>query len=80
MGSLTAGDVCQDGERGTPMSDVYRKPERSDLREASCDRCNQTFVPASPEDLLHLQRRDGELCGGQGRFFRPFVIRDPNRW
>jgi len=50
-------------------------------QEACCLRCNQTFLPADPDDPIHFQRRDGELCGGTGAYFRPFVIRnDPNRW
>lgn len=62
------------------MSDAQRKQDDADLREASCDRCNQTFTPADAEDPLHFQRRDGELCGGTGLYFRKYVIRDPNRW
>jgi hypothetical protein len=62
------------------MSEVNRRPDDADLREASCRRCNQSFIPADPADPVHFQRRDGELCGGEGLYFRPFVIRDPNRW
>lgn len=47
--------------------------------EVCCDRCGQTFVPADPTDPLHFQRRDGDLCGGTGLAFRPFVIRRENR-
>lgn len=62
------------------MSDLGRKPVEPNPAEASCDRCNQTFVPGDAQDPVHFQRRDGELCGGSGRFFRKYVIRDPNRW
>lgn len=62
------------------MSQASQPHERPDLREASCERCNQTFTPADPADPVHFQDRDGELCGGVGRYFRPFVIRKPNRW
>lgn len=62
------------------MSPSNLPPEQAGPAEACCERCNQTFIPADPNDLLHFQRRDGELCGGQGRYFRPFVIRNPNRW
>ncbi len=63
------------------MSESHRKRLDADLSEACCDRCNQTFTPADTSDLVHFMRRDGELCGGTGVFFRKYVIRnDPNRW
>jgi hypothetical protein len=61
------------------MSDANPQ-SATELREACCQRCNQTFLPADPDEPIHFQRRDGELCGGTGQYFRPFVIRDPNRW
>lgn len=60
------------------MSELDRRPQ-PELTEFCCDRCGQTFVPADESDPLHLQRRDGELCGGAGVPFRPFVIRRHNR-
>ncbi|MGI8664633.1 MAG: hypothetical protein ACR2N4_01130 [Jatrophihabitans sp.] len=60
------------------MSERDRRPQ-TDLPEVCCDRCGQTFTPADRDDPLHFQRRDGELCGGTGRAFRPFVIRRQNR-
>jgi hypothetical protein len=63
------------------MSEANRRRPATEPREACCLRCNQTFLPADPAEPIHFQRRDGELCGGEGRYFRPFVIRnDPNRW
>ena len=63
------------------MSEAKRRPESTEPREACCLRCNQTFLPPDPSDPIHFQRRDGELCGGTGAYFRPFVIRDdPQRW
>jgi hypothetical protein len=47
--------------------------------EARCELCGETFVPADMSDLMHFQRRDGELCGGEGVPFRKFVIRRQNR-
>ena len=61
------------------MSESNRRRLDDDLREACCDRCNQTFIPADAADMVHFQRRDGELCGGTGQSFRPFVIRRQNR-
>jgi len=60
------------------MSERNRRPD-ADLTEVCCARCGQTFIPADADDLLHFQRRDGELCGGTGVRFRPFVIRRQNR-
>lgn len=62
------------------MSEIERSAGDQALAEACCDRCNQTFTPADEQDPVHFQRRDGELCGGTGKFFRKYVIRDPNRW
>ena len=63
------------------MSEANRQTPAKEPREACCLRCNQTFLPSDPAEPIHFQRRDGELCGGEGRYFRPFVIRnDPNRW
>jgi hypothetical protein len=59
-------------------ADGYQRAERPDFQEARCDRCGETFLP-HPEDLLHFQRRDGELCGGTGSPFRKYVIRKHNR-
>jgi hypothetical protein len=54
-----------------------RKP--AEVIDARCERCGETFMPADPSDLMHFQRRDGELCGGDGVTFRKYVIRNPNR-
>jgi hypothetical protein len=63
------------------MSEANRRSTPAEPSEVCCLRCNQTFLPADPSDPVHFQRRDGELCGGAGAPFRPFVIRaDPNRW
>jgi hypothetical protein len=61
------------------MSEHMRERREPDLKEARCARCGETFVAVDSFDLLHVQRRDGELCGGEGAFFRKYVIRDPNR-
>jgi hypothetical protein len=47
--------------------------------EARCERCGETFTPADASDLMHFQTRAGDLCGGDGVLFRPFVIRKHNR-
>ncbi|MDQ2837581.1 MAG: hypothetical protein M3Y42_17660 [Actinomycetota bacterium] len=60
------------------MSEYDRRPA-AEPTEVCCDRCGQTFIPADQADPLHFQRRDGELCGGTGVSFRPFVIRRQNR-
>ncbi len=60
------------------MSEHERRPQ-TEFSEMCCDRCSQTFVPADRSDPLHFQRRDGELCGGTGQAFRPYVIRRQNR-
>ena len=64
--------------KGEQMSDAERSPV-TELPEMCCNRCGQTFIPADRSDPLHFQRRDGELCGGTGQPFRPFVIRRQNR-
>ncbi len=43
--------------------------------EARCEACGETFELASPYDWMHFQRRDGQLCGGEGVPFRAYVIR-----
>jgi len=63
-----------------PDARARRHEPSAEAPEVCCDRCRQTFTPADPSDLLHVQRRDGELCGGTGVPFRQYVIRDPNRW
>ncbi|HTZ44220.1 MAG TPA: hypothetical protein VMB79_10180 [Jatrophihabitans sp.] len=63
------------------MSDATnRRPNSGETAEVCCKLCNQTFLPADPTVPIHVVRRDGELCGGAGVPFRPYVIRDPNRW
>jgi hypothetical protein len=64
--------------KGEQMPDAERSPV-TELPEMCCNRCGQTFIPADRSDPLHFQRRDGELCGGTGQPFRPFVIRRQNR-
>jgi len=59
------------------MSEANHQAEPT---EVCCNKCHQTFVIADLAEPLHVQRRDGELCGGTGVPFRPFVIRNPNRW
>jgi hypothetical protein len=71
------GTTMRAGE-GEHMSEVERRPA-TELPEMCCNRCGQTFIPADRSDPLHFQRRDGELCGGTGQPFRPFVIRRQNR-
>lgn len=34
--------------------------------EAKCGKCGETFNPAGPDDLVHIERLDGVPCGGQG--------------
>lgn len=36
------------------------------IREARCTRCGESFNPADYGDLVHVERSDGEACGGQG--------------
>jgi hypothetical protein len=62
------------------MSDASARAPQSEVREARCARCAETFeVAPGHAELLHFQRRDGQLCGGEGVPFRPYVIRNPNR-
>ncbi len=61
------------------MSEANRR-QPGEITEMCCQRCNQTFLPADPDEPVHFQRRDGELCGGAGLPLRPYVIRNPNRW
>jgi hypothetical protein len=61
------------------MADSARQRKAPDFTEARCERCGESFLPADPSDLMHFQRRDGELCGGDGVTFRKYVIRKPNR-
>jgi hypothetical protein len=65
-------------------TDGNQRPTRGS--EARCEACGETFELASPYDWMHFQRRDGELCGGEGVPFRPFAFRsgtdrrrDPDR-
>jgi hypothetical protein len=62
------------------MSDASARGATPSSDEARCDRCSETFhVAPGHVDLLHFQRRNGELCGGEGIPFRKYVIRNPNR-
>jgi hypothetical protein len=75
--------------RRQSMMDPTRQHPETDVQEARCDRCGETFVVAdgitSQRDdvdgveLLHVRSRLGELCGGNGVPFRKYVIRNPNR-
>ncbi|HEY2041774.1 MAG TPA: hypothetical protein VGH11_03785 [Jatrophihabitans sp.] len=71
------------------MNDPTRGGLDSDMQEARCERCGETFaisdgITREADDfggteLLHVRRRQGELCGGIGVPFRRYVIRNPNR-
>lgn len=37
------------------------------MHEAVCDGCGESFNPADPQDLEHVQTADGQPCGGAGR-------------
>jgi hypothetical protein len=60
----------------TGFSEFSSRPDPAP-REARCARCGETFEFASPDDLMHFQRRNGDLCGGDGQPFRSYVIRKP---
>lgn len=34
--------------------------------EARCGKCGELFNPCDEDDTVHIQRMDGEECGGQG--------------
>jgi hypothetical protein len=34
---------------------------------ATCGQCGEVFNPADPADLVHLEREDGQPCGGLAR-------------
>lgn len=36
------------------------------MLEATCRRCGETFTPASPYDLEHIETVAGTPCGGTG--------------
>jgi hypothetical protein len=61
------------------MSEQISRRTEPEHREARCEVCGETFQPAATSDLMHFQRRDGGLCGGEGVTFRKYVIRNPNR-
>ncbi|MGX7678073.1 hypothetical protein ACSMXN_04160 [Jatrophihabitans sp. DSM 45814] len=60
------------------MSEQDRRPQLAPS-EARCEKCGETFALADGADRMHIQRRDGELCGGEGSPFRKYVIRRSNR-
>jgi hypothetical protein len=37
----------------------------------------ETFEVAGPDDLVHFQRCNADLCGGDGQPFRAYLIRKP---
>ena len=47
---------------------ILKRDSQSSLisREARCQDCGEIFNPVSNEDLEHVERLDGEPCGGQG--------------
>ncbi len=62
------------------MSDASARGPQVEASEARCERCGETFeIVPGHEDLMHFQRRGGQLCGGEGVPFRKFVIRKTNR-
>lgn len=40
--------------------------------EARCTECGETFNPIDEDDLVHIERLDGEECGGQGELVGEF--------
>lgn len=34
--------------------------------EARCTKCREYFCPLDERDLIHIQKENGEECGGQG--------------
>jgi len=62
------------------MSDAQPQSSSGEPTEVCCRTCGQTFMTIDLDAAVHVQRRDGELCGGAGVPFRPYVIRNPNRW
>ena len=58
------------------MSEFNRSPEQLP-HEARCERCGETFDLDDADDAMHFQRRNGDLCGGEGVPFRSYVIRRP---
>lgn len=42
--------------------------------EAECDTCEETFIPAGSDDMIHVAKQDGSQCGGYGRLRAVFGI------
>lgn len=36
------------------------------MLEAVCGKCGETFIPCDENDTEHIEREDGEPCGGTG--------------
>lgn len=65
-------------DQGDVADQIFRRSE-PEANEARCELCGETFTPTG-DDRMHFQRRDGQLCGGEGVQFRKFVIRRHNRY
>jgi hypothetical protein len=37
------------------------------MYEARCQTCRESFNPSDAGDLIHIERHDGQPCGGVGR-------------
>ncbi len=46
--------------------------------EAQCPACGETFNPAGPDDLTHLETSDGQPCGGVAAQYRSWSATDPS--
>jgi hypothetical protein len=42
--------------------------------DGQCLRCQEHYVPADEQDLIHLEREDGTPCGGTGMIVGEFFI------
>jgi hypothetical protein len=47
-------------------AEFWRLSAHAAGREALCALCGEAFNPAGPDDMTHLERRDGQPCGGPG--------------
>lgn len=46
------------------------------MLEAECIVCQETFVPADEDDLIHGVHEDGTPCGGQGVITGEWLTRE----
>ena len=68
---------------------MWGKPPRQPkphILEAVCGKCGETFIPADPQDIIHMVKEDGSFYGGTGDIAgeyywnnNPVIWIDPNQ-